>query len=67
MFHYPATEVFSPAGDRRVAFSVEEFEQLLAAGFSEERPAAAPAPKAEEKKDEEKQPAEPKKPAAAKK
>ena len=48
MFSYPATEVFSAAGDRRVVWSTEEYEAALAEGWltelpqSSEQPADAP-------------------------
>lgn len=38
-FQYPATEVFNPIGGYRVAWSVEEYEKLLAEGWLAERPA----------------------------
>ena len=47
-FNYPATEVFGPAGTRRVVWSGEEFLAALAEGWTEEKSAAiepaAPAP-----------------------
>ncbi len=43
MFVYPATEVFSTDGQRRVVWSREEFDQALTDGWSEEQP-VEPAP-----------------------
>ena len=45
MFSYPATELFTAAGDRRVVWSLEEYEQAMQSGHTEEAPAKKPAKK----------------------
>lgn len=43
-FQYPATEVFSADGGYTVAWSVEQYEALLAEGWLAERPIVAEDP-----------------------
>ncbi len=38
MFNYPATEIFRPSGERRVVWSIEEYNLAIAEGYSEDRP-----------------------------
>jgi len=52
-FNYPATELWTPAGDRKVVFSLEEYEQALKDGHTEQQPAkkkSKPAKDSEEAK-----------------
>jgi hypothetical protein len=42
MFSYPATELFTAAGDRRVVWSLEEYEQAMKDGHTAERPEKKP-------------------------
>jgi len=55
-FQYPATEVFSPAGARRVVWCIEEYTEAIAEGYADVAP-IEPAPALIQEPQEEASPA----------